>query len=164
MAKSVAVSGTALRLFVLSQIISLAIGEIQYECVRDLADYNGVAYEWVADPFFTWKYAAAAENLPEVFQGKLQGTGIFYADGTYGYGSFARDDEVDPDPIPGYLYLKYYVHRANNSSNSSLIALPAKGVDDFQVDLPVSDDFKWLEQLIEIDIEAAYSIGYVVNF
>ena len=162
MAKSVAVSWPAL--FVLSQIICLAVGETRLECVRDVDDYNKADYEWFVGPFYTWKYASTAETLPSIFQGKLNGTGIFYADGADGTGinTFIRDAEEIPTVTPGYLYVKYYLHRTN-ASNVNLIARPAKGDNGFVANLPTNDDFRWQEQLIEVDVEAADSIGFWVS-
>ena len=156
---------TARRLLLLCQIISIAVGEIRLECVRDLADYYRGDYEWNASPFYTWKYAATADRLPSIFQGKLQGTGIFYADGADGTGSntFIRDaTEPVPSPTPGYLYIKDYMHRTN-TSDVYTIARPVKGIDGFAVTLPTNDDFNWEEQLIQVDIEAANSMGFWVS-
>ena len=167
MAKSsiINVTWTALGLLVLSQIFSTVLAEIRLECVRDLADYYRGDYEWNVEPFYTWKYAATADRLPSLFQGKIQGTGIFYADGADGTGanSFTRDaTEPVPSPTPGYVYIKYYMHRTN-ASDVYTIVRPAKGVDGFAVTLPTNDDFKWEEQLIQVDIEAANSMGFWVS-
>ena len=151
-------------LLALSQV-GIALGEIRLECVRDLSDYYRGDYEWDASPFYSWKYAATADNLPSIFQGKLQGTGIFYADyvDSTGINLFIRDsDEPVPSLTPGYLYIKYYVHRTNES-DVTLTARVAKGSNDFEAQLPLNDDFRWEEQLVELDIEATNNNGFWVS-
>ena len=78
--------------------------------MRALSDYNKGDNDWAVSPFCSWKYAVIADNLPSIFQGKLQGTGIFYADyvDSTGINLFIRDSDEDvPSVTPGYLYIKY---------------------------------------------------------
>lgn len=164
MAKTLSV-GCALLLIGLSQI-SLAVGETHLECIRNRIDFLYGEYNWYYGFDFLWNYAATADTLPSIFQGKLNGTGIYCAnavdDPRYVY-LFIRDDERLPALTPAYLYVKYYFH-ATNASNVNLSARPAKGMDGLTYYLPTNDKFRWEEQLIEIDIEAVTQNGYWVSW
>jgi len=113
------------------------------ECLDQVEDYDSHRWSVIEDTII--QYADDTTGLPESLQGKIDGNGIFFIEGTSSVNAQQIQRKTEQFQEPIYLYVKYYGYSAGISTYMKVY--PVIGGDE---ELPRTEKFIWGEKMFPL--------------